>query len=304
MELFDLIKSKREALAPQSIRTYCSHLKGLFKKLYGVTDVFDYKRIEEEDTKAVLEMLNKSSLCSRKSVLTALVVAFPDIEDYRNAMNADNVVYRGEIQKQEKTEKQKNYWVTQEEVNKKYKQLERQAKPLLTKENRTVAEFQQIQNWVIIALLGGVFICPRRNLDYTAFKLRNIDEDKDNYMTKKHLVFNTYKTAKTYGQQKVELPTKLKNVLNKWMKVNTYDHLLLDNNYKELGTGTCDSNASSKLNQRMTAIFPDKQKVGINAMRHMYLTENFGQHDVTKMKSVTSDMGTSVNMIPTYVKKD
>jgi hypothetical protein len=68
--------------------------------------------------------------------------------------------------------------------------------------------------------MSGVFIPPRRSLDYCEFKIKNIDREKDNYLDKNKLIFNRYKTAKTYGQQSVDIPVQLRNILTKWSKLN------------------------------------------------------------------------------------
>ena len=61
--------------------------------------------------------------------------------------------------------------------------------------NFTANEVQQIQNYVLLSLLSGVFIPPRRSLDYCEFKIRNINKMNDNYMDANKLVFDIYKTA-------------------------------------------------------------------------------------------------------------
>ena len=60
-----------------------------------------------------------------------------------------------------------------------------------------------IQNYILLLLMSGQGgLPPRRSLDYTAFKLDDISQ-KDNYMDGKYFVFNTFKTAKSAGQQKI-----------------------------------------------------------------------------------------------------
>jgi len=95
-------------------------------------------------------------------------------------------------------------------------------------------EYQQIQDLIIVAVLGGLFIPPRRNLDYCCFKLKNINNDNDNYIDKNQFVFNTYKTAKFYKQQRVDIPKDLKTILTKWIKINPTDYLLFDTNQNPL----------------------------------------------------------------------
>ena len=110
-------------------------------------------------------------------------------------------------------------------------------------------------------------------------------------------MFNTYKTAKTYGKQVVEIPKELKSILNKWIKFNPTDYLLFDSNMNPLN--------SVKVNQRLGKIFKSiATGTSVNALRHSYLTTKYG--DTIKQKKAIdkdmSEMGSSANMITTYVK--
>jgi hypothetical protein len=63
--------------------------------------------------------------------------------------------------------------------------------------------------------------------------------------------------------------------------------------------------SSVKLNQRLNKIF-DEKKVSVNQLRHTYLTNKFG-HTIEQKNSIDntmSEMGSSANMLDTYVKKD
>ena len=104
------------------------------------------------------------------------------------------------------------------------------------------------------------------------------------------MVFSNYKTAKTYGQQRVSIPIKIKYILRKWIKVHPTPYLLFDRNYNPL--------PSVKLNQRLNKIF-DGKKISVNALRHSFLTEKYGD-----ISEDMADMGSSLKMVATYVKKD
>jgi hypothetical protein len=61
--------------------------------------------------------------------------------------------------------------------------------------------------------------------------------------------------------------------------------------------------SSVKLNQRINKIFHEK-KVGVNALRHSYLTDKYKQHsqvDKELSKDMT-EMGSSRGMADTYIK--
>jgi integrase len=222
-------------------------------------------------------------------------------------MMQDIQEYRKEIEKQQKTPSQEENWVTQDDIMQKYKMLEKIAKPLMKKESPSMSELQKIQNFIILSLLSGIHIPVRRSKDYVDFKIRNVDKTKDNYMSDdgKHLVFNSYKTAKAYGEQKIPLKTPLRNILRKWIAVNPSEYLLIDSSGAPLGGAERSGNGSVKLNQRLNKLF-DNKKVGVNILRHSIMTEKFG--DMMKKKSEAEkymgQAGSSTDMLTTYVKED
>jgi len=291
LEIKEYIKGKRPNLSPSSIITYASILKSLYKKTFDDDD-FDINKFNKPYK--VLEVLKNLPFNKRKTILSALVV-ITDNKEYRELMGADIKEYNEHISTQEKSESQNENWVTTEEVNSIYNELKRNADLIYKKSNKTTADLQQIQNYIIISLLGGMYISPRRSKDYVDFKIKKIDKQRDNYMEKKKLVFNSYKTAKTYGMQDIDLPLSLQKILNKWIAINPSDFLLFDINNNQL--------SAVKLNQRINRIFD--AKVSVNLLRHSYLTDKFGYtiEQKTKIDNTMENMGSSANMLKTYVKK-
>ncbi len=299
MSLKDYLKEKRKTLSDSSLTTYSSLLKSLYKRIWdGEVEPKKFK-----ETKKVLAALKDVPPNKRKTTLSALVIATGE-DAYRDLMMNDIKEYNNTISRQEKSEAQERNWVTQEEVKEKYRELQKRADKLFKKGNLSSSEVQEIQNYIILALLSGVHIAVRRSKDFVDFKIRNVDEDRDNYVSKngKELVFNSYKTAKHYGTQRIALPTKLRNVLKKWMTVNDSDYLLVDTKMNPLtGDAGNSTNGAVKLNQRLEKIFG--KKVGVNGLRHSILTEKFGPQD-EEMKKTMKEMGTSPDQLTTYVKKD
>lgn len=288
----NLIKEKRPSLTESSVNTYVSILRNLYKKVFGDTNI-DIDKFNDSDK--ILKYLDDVQPNKRKTILSSLVVV-TNKKEYRDQMMDDVKNYNDEIAKQEKSKSQSDNWVDSEQIHETLNQLKRNADLIYKKSHRTVADLQDIQSYIIVCLLGGVYVSPRRSLDYCHFKIKNIDKSKENYLDKNKLVFNTYKTSKTYGQQIVEIPTALKSILNKWIKHNPTEYLLFDINMNPL--------TSVKLNQRLNKIFGDK-KVGINILRHSYLSDKYQstikqQEDIDK---TMENMGSSANMLTTYVKK-
>ena len=290
----EYIHSKRPTLSKSSIITYSSILKSLYNKVFN-DDKVDLEKFDKNVDK-VLAYLKDMPPNRRKTILSSLVI-ITDKKPYRDLMLEDVRDYNKEIHKQEKTPEQEASWVETNQVKEIFDELKKNADLLYKKKQLTPSDLQQIQNFIIIALLGGIYIPPRRSKDYVDFVIKSPDTATDNFLNKKKMVFNSYKTAKTYGQQMVDIPTTLASILNKWIKINPTKWLLFDAKMDKL--------SNVKLNQRLNKIFGEK-KVGVNQLRHTFLTNKFG-HTIDQKNSVNNimtEMGSSAGMLDTYVKKD
>ena len=299
-----LLKENKPSLSDSSLKTYASTLVQLYKNLTDDFSENTYDPSVLSNKKTVLKFLNdpdnkRNTPPKRKSILSSLVVLTED-ETFRKEMNKDIEKYKDEIDKQEKTPAQKESWVTKEEIETKYKELERFAKNWYRRNPKpshsSFEDLQKVQNFIIVAILGGIYISPRRSKDYVNFKIRNVNTESDNYMERNSFIFNSFKGSDTKGQQRVQVPPKLRYIIEKWKQYNPTDHLLFNANFNPLSNVT--------LNQRLNHIF-DNRKVAINQMRHTYLTELHKTKEfdtVVEQKKVMKDMGSSVGMISTYVK--
>jgi hypothetical protein len=289
----EYISKKRPSLSKSSLTTYGSILKNLYRKVF---EEEDYNLDRFKTPAPVLKYLEGIPPNRRKTILSALVI-ITDNKQYRDLMLKDVRDYNADINKQEKSEKQEQSWVEKDAVNKVVAELRKNAEAIMKKSSKTISDLQEIQNYIILCVLGGAYISPRRSKDFVDFKIRNIDTNKDNYMEKNKFIFNSYKTAKTYGKQVVDIPVQLKNIIAKWIKINPTENLFFDANMNKL--------SAVKLNQRLNKIFNGK-KVGVNQLRHTYLTDKFAD-TIKKEKAISDtmeDMGSSKEMLKTYVKKD
>jgi site-specific recombinase XerD len=128
-------------------------------------------------------------------------------------------------------------------------------------------------------------IPPRRSLDYTAFKIKNIDEAKDNYLQVKKgkykIVFNKYKNSSRLGSQVIDIPPAFGKILKKFIDKNPYDYLIVNN----VGKPVLQNHITKILNRLF-----DKQ-VSSSLLRHSYLTHKFGDVDLKDLEQTTEDMG-------------
>ena len=291
MNIKQIIKEKRPSLSDSSLNTYSSTLNNLYKKVFKDKPI-DATKFDDVD--AILEYIKDIPANKRKSILSALVV-ITNNSQYRKMMLGDINDYKAIIDKQEKTASQKENWVTQEEIHLIYLDLKRIGEPLMKKKTHTASELQQIQKYIIIACLGGVFIPVRRLKDYCDFKLYNLDI-KLNYLEGDEFVFNSYKTAKTYSTQRVHIGKELRKIIERWRSISDNDWLLFDINGAKL--------TNVKLNQRLQNILG--KKASVNMLRKSYLTSKYADNmKVQKeMADTMKDMGSSMNVATTYVKLD
>ena len=292
-DLKELIKQKRPNLSASSVTTYNSILRSLYKKVFGSPEINPKKF---EDTEPILEHLKSLPPNKRKTILSALVIITDD-KKYRDLMLDDIKDYNHEISKQEKTETQKENWVEGTEIRTLWETLKKNVEALYKKSSLTSNDLQYIQSFIILSLLGGIFVPPRRSKDLVDWKIKNINKTKDNYLEKNQIHYNSYKTQKFYGEQVVDIPKELKSILTKWIKHNPTDYLLFDTNNNPL--------TSVKLNQRMNKLF-DGKKISTNAFRHTYLTDKYGeQAKVQKqLENDLTEMGSSKAQSQVYIKND
>jgi integrase len=289
MELQDYLKAKRPNLSPSSIYSYCSTLRALHKRLFGDT-IIDINNFH--NTELILTHLKNKEPATRKTSL-AILYSLTDEEIYRTEMLNDIEKINAIIETQEMNEKQKEAHRSQQEIKALFDTYEEEANTLYKKDTLTNNDKQIIQKYIILALTSGLFIPPRRSLDWCEFKINNITPDS-NYLDGDNLVFNRYKGSATKGQQVVSCPAQLKNLLYKWIAVNSNDYLLFDKNGNKL--------SSVKMNQRLNQIFDGK--TGTSALRHTYLTDKYKEtsQETKNLAKEMKQMGSSINMATTYIK--
>ena len=290
MELQDIFKQKRPNLTPSTLYAYCSTLRALHKRVFddSIIDVENFK-----NTEIILQHLKHKETASRKTTLSILYL-LTECEEYKEQMNKDIEEVNKQTDKQEMNEKQKEAHKSQEQIREIFERYKSVAEILYNKKTITETDKQTIQKYIIIALTSGIFIPPRRSLDWCEFKINNITPDS-NYLDGDNFVFNRYKGSGTKGQQIVACPPQLKNLLYRWIAINENDYLLFDQHNNKL--------TSIKMNQRLNRIF--EGTTGINALRHSYLSSKF-QHLINEeheLVSTMTSMGSSIAQKKVYINK-
>lgn len=288
------IKEKRPTLSESSVKTYNSTLSPLYKRIWTEDKEINPEKFAT-NVDMVLDFCKDIDPKYRRTIMAALVVITGD-NKYREQMWKDKEITEKKLQDQTKTEEQKENWLETDDISAIWEQLKKNALSTYKKKDFNPTDLQEIQKYVLVSLMGGIYIPPRRAKDYFDFKIKNINRETDNYIDKNELVFNSYKTSKTYGEQRVPMPKELKSILTKWIKINPTEYLFFDYNGNQLD--------AIKMNQRLNAIF--KKKVGINQLRKTYLSGKYA-HNIQTEKDKKEDMasmGSSVGVQKYYIKED
>jgi integrase len=290
MELQDALKEKRPNLSVSTLYSYCSTLRNLHKRLFGET-LIDINNFNNTDL--ILEHLKTKEPATRKTSL-AILYSLTDCEIYKEHMLNDIDLINTQIETQEMNDKQKEAHKSQKDIEDLFKNYSSRADALYKKPSLTDEDKQTLQKYIIIALTSGIFIPPRRSLDWCDFKINNITPDS-NYLDGDNLVFNHFKGSVSKGQQVIPCPPELKELLYRWIAVNETDYLLFDKNNNPLN--------SVKLNQRLKKIFDGT--TSINALRHSFLSSKF-QHlieEEQKLATIMGQMGSSIAQKKVYINK-
>lgn len=292
MDISEAIKDKRPNLSDNSIKTYKSILSNLYKKCYPMDKEIDVKRFDNSE--CILFHLKDIPFSKRKTTLAALVVITGN-KEFSKLMTEDIKMYNDNQLLQKKEGKFENM-IPIDEVEGILKKLEAEAKLLYKKSALDMSDLQKIQNYILLALTGGIYQAPRRSLDFL-IKYKDYDSNTDNYvdMKKKVFFFNNYKTVKSNGPQTIEIVKPLLAILKKWISVlpETQDYLLFDVKGGAL--------QPSQITHRLNNIFG--KPISTSMLRHVYLTSKFANVNLKDLTDTATAMGNSPMVALEYVKK-
>lgn len=298
----DKLRENRPNLSNNSVKTYVSILKNLYKKVYPNTPL-DLNNFKNQDK--FIKHLEDVDGSKRKTYLSALVVICgDDCEKYSTLMNEDGVKYNQEQKKQKRTEKQTENWIEQDELQNIISNLEVEANKIFKlKTIPSMDELQIAQNYILLCLVSGKYIPVRRSLEWAEMKINNFNQESNSLEMPKrkpwNFVMRRYKTQKFHGDQEVIIPPELKKILTKWLKLLNQvcpdaEYLLIDKH--------CNKLSSVKITQRLNKIFGKNASTSI--LRHSHITDKLkNMPSLEELEEDAKDMGHSLREHLEYVKK-
>ena len=299
MSLIHILEKNRPQLSKSSLKVYNSVLNNLYRNITGKYNIPDPKWFMDEKEN-IMKYLSNAPRDSRKLRLSALVVLCenePKVSEfYKHQMYKDIMDYNNEQKLQKKTEKQKENWITQSQVEEIYNKMRIDTRGLLKKgrsQKLSSAEHSQLQDFIMLSLF--VLNPPRRSQDYLEFLLHKQPTLETNGIVGKKFVFNKYKTSKTYGEQKVDINPSLLSLLNQWKKINpNQEWLLIDKKGNKM--------TAPEMTRRLNKIFG--KNISVSMLRHIYISDKILKNmpALNDLQETATDMANSVNQQILYKK--
>jgi len=240
---------------------------------------------------------------TRKSYVASIVAilnrqkgkAYEALNNYYRVLFAKERSIFAEKPTNEKSETQKENWLSWDEVKAVFDKLKVKAEDAAKKPRLSNADRKVIENYMILALY--VLQPPRRN-DWYYTVIGKGDDDKKNYVdiSEGKYYFNNFKTAKSAGKEVIDVPDEMMPVL-KWyiknMNLNEGDYLLFPDD--DVRTN------SNRMTKSLNSILG--KKVGASMLRHIYLSNKYGKV-LNEQEEDANFMAHSVGTAKTYIKDD
>jgi hypothetical protein len=306
-------------LNKSTIKSYFSRIKTLSEYFkdngYKINNLFFI-----DNTNDIIKYINENikNKASKISIYSALLYLLNYFKDNKNLISSNKLneiieLYKNEIslnrniitslQTNNKSDKESDNWLSYNELvdifNNNY---DKYINIINMKQIIKIDEYYNIQNMVLLSFY--ILIEPVRSSEIATLKYQNYDKNIDNYIDIKNkiLVFNQFKTSKSYKQNIIDLKDNIKlinliksfiifknkNKFNNDYLFNSNDNTVLDN---------------SQITKRLNKIIG--KNISSSMIRKIYLTDTYGHINDTmkKLNKSSKNMMNSVNVIQTnYIK--
>jgi len=315
-----MLKLQRELIEKKGIAETTSD--SYLRTLLLLNDKMPFKNLLFlKKTENILGKLTDYALSTRKTIIatiTAVLSLYKESPSYKKTYDfysaklkefqQENIEARGDTMK--KTEKEEKNWIDWADVQKVRDDLHEQVKAFKAQKNITVPQYDTLLSYLILCLY--TYLPPRRNQDYQNMNVvrqwnEKMPQDK-NYLDLNggRFIFNVYKTARSTGQQIVDIPDSdevpLKDAIVLYLRHNA--HYKASKNKavefrfltKADGTPLSAVNAITRILNRLFG-----KKVGSSMLRHSYLSNKYGAV-LEEMKEDGDMMAHDLQTQRTYIR--
>ncbi len=319
--LTDKIMDKRKCKR-SSCRVYSSNLRRLNNEFSKKPFTINLSWLHS-DAKVILEKVKKlGNVNQQRNFVSAALIGFDLLNDNDNKAIWNDYLKqlnkkKAEMQRSgEMTSKQKDKYIDWKEILKLKRLLGREVNLARLYQRAIVSkkDFQKVQRYLLLNLLTE--LPPTRN-DYADIKIisekdfnKLSEKNSENYLVTARggykILWNRYKTARTYGKILVFVPKYSKRLQRLLVKHVKYlrkhfpenDALLLNQNF-----GRLTRNALTKYLQRLFKQY-FKKSISTTMLRQIFLTNKYNKKALEEQQDTSRLMGHSMKtQIADYIKK-
>lgn len=285
-EIISGIKRRRPTVSESTALQHARSVYTIYTKLFPTDEVFDCAKIISTSTEDLLKYIpTECGVDNRKRYAAALGI-FTSRPELSAIVTNANKEYRLRVDAHIPSPKEIKYRITPDDIQR--------FDDNLFKTYTDFRDYDSVKMYTLWSLVSGKNIAPRRNLDWVAFKLRNVDPEVDNYLDSANntLVFSQYKTVKIYGRDVIPCPQPLVDLIMEWSTYNDSDYLFPTTQGKRIAVSTFTTLVNS--------LSGGVKGRGVNAYRKTYLQTNFG--NILNLNDTMRAMGSSSKAVNSYIK--
>jgi integrase len=275
-----------------------------YARIYKILDIKDGPEIE--DHRLIWAKMEDKSANTRKNYLAALVKLLrmhPESDKRDKLIATYTEMMNKEIENTKPSphynEKQKSNLMTMAEIDNIRDTMLEGIRPSEFTER---VNYDTLLDHMILSLY--TLMPPRRN-EFYDMKIARKPSEVDttgNWLLwtpkKRDFIFQRYKTAKTYGTERLPIPAPLMKILSNYMRYR--DVIALPGNDRLLVRyGNQNLENSNDITRTLNRIL--KKKIGASMLRHIYLTEKYGKV-IKMMDADATALGHSVDQQREYIK--
>lgn len=266
-------------------------IRCLYESLYPHDHFFDVDKLEHTPIETICQYIDTKNIANRKNISSAMISIhrYPEYSQYIQKANTE---YQTRVSNNIPTVREVDNAISTNDIELLGSTLVNQYNSLMDENIVVYTPDQQmlVRNYIVFCLVSGIYIPPRRNMDWFNFKIRNINT-VDNYIDGHEFVFNSYKNGAHKGQQRIHIPDELYALLQVWIGINPTDYLVPTKFGKR-----CHGSTFTDI---VNSIFGNGK--GTNQLRKAYLQNHFG--NMVDLDSTMVSMGSSSNVINSYIKQ-
>ena len=301
-----LTNALKDTRSPATVKEYLSVLERLNPDQKQIRSLAKYRT-----KKMVQHIKDKYAITTQKTILATLLAVLKasgrdiDKRAVKRLTREFELIFEEvkKVAKNRKSAKQTDNWLEWKDILSRRDKLEEQA---LGKDS----DYFDAQDWLLLTLYTA--IAPRRVKDYQLMyvvpTMKKADDKDRNYyvVDEKKFVFNNYKTKKIYGEKVIELKdcpymlTVLDYLIDAYpaelKHKDGFPLMVQERNMKAIKN-------SNWVTRRLNKIL--KKNVSVSMLRHIYLTDKYGDDEVIKNRSIDAmNMGHCLAQQQDYILKD